>query len=385
MGSALPVGTRTPATRSRWCVVGAAVVLNLVLGALYSWPVFSSHLERSLPELLRWKHVETQLVFSMATVFLAVGVIVAGQLSERHPPRRLILVSAAFTGGGYLLGGLLPLRVVFVAPTIGMMVGFGIGVAYALPISLAARWFPDRRGLVTGIAMAGFGLGSVLWSQAFHLVLDDRIGISGTFALYGILFAGLILLTMRFLVNPPAGYAESLPRRVGGRPDHRGGSGGAVASPTVTGGGFVRSEIVTHRQFYYLSYAFVVGSAIGLMVIGMSKSYPAERLVAAGYPAGSALYTTSLAALVLLAMCYGGNFTVFPVATGQIWGPAHLTANYSLVFIAFGVGALVGPPLSGMARDAGMIDTAFRISSGLLATSAVLVGILRTPERRRTG
>ena len=420
----------TQRTFNRWLVVVAAIFLNLALGALYSWPVFSNYLENRLTSGDPWNSFETQLVFSMATVFLAVGVIVAGQLSERREPKTLLWIAALFTGAGYALGGLLPLRPLYATLTLGVMIGFGIGMAYALPISLAAKWFPDRKGLVTGIALAGFGIGSVLWSQTFDLFLAGAVGIRATFVIYGALFSAMILATMRFLRNPPAGHAQSL----GHKEPAPGGSSSTDRTPEHE---FSPTEVVRQRQLYFLFYTFMVGSAIGLTVIGLSKSYPIERLTAAGYPLRFATNITRIGALVLfpvfngfgrvafgwlsdrfgwkpvmitsyavqaallaalptlvsmpattiislpiLAMCYGGNFTIFPIATGQIWGPGHLAANYGVVFTAFGVGALVGPPLSGMARDAGAINTAFLIAAVLAALGAVLMLIVRKPSRR---
>lgn len=443
MGSAPTTADEARKPRNRWLVVVAAIVLNLALGALYSWPVFSNFLEKALGEPYRWRHFETQLVFSMATVFLAVGVIAAGQLSERHAPRALLLISALFTGSGYILGGVLPLRPVFVTITIGAMAGFGIGVAYALPISLAAKWFPERKGLVTGLAMAGFGLGAVLWSQLFDLFLDDRLGISLTFAIYGVVFAGMILFAMGFFFNPPAGHREAMLARIASRAERAVAPGiqarmVEIATGSQGGGVFTRRELVRQWQLYALVYTFMAGSAIGLMIIGMSKSYPIERLMAAGYSPETARRITGFAALilfpvfngsgrivfgwlsdwlgwkpvivtsylvqsailfcfpwlmgipvtvfvalVLLAVCYGGNFTIFPIATAQIWGTEHLAANYGLVFLAFGVGALVGPPLSGAAKDAGMINTVFLTAGFLLALGAILVAILKKPVRKR--
>lgn len=433
----------TEKTQDRRLVVAAAIILNLSLGALYSWPVFANYLAAELPEIEQWNSVETQMVFSMATAFLAVGVIAAGQLSERREPKLLIILSAVFTGGGYVLGGILPLRPIFLTVTIGVMVGFGIGMAYALPISLAAKWFADRKGLVTGLAMAGFGVGSVLWSQTFDLFLAERLGISVTFILYGVVFAVLILFTARYLYNPPPGFTERMEargqerraRRNPGSTHHRAAADGETLRP-----GFSPAEIVKQRQLYFLVYTFIVGSAVGLMVIGMSKTYPIERLVDAGYTLRAATNITRVGALILfpalngsgrvvfgwlsdlmgwrpviiasyitqsliliffpwlmsvpatviiglplLAMCYGGNFTIFPVATGQIWGSDHLAANYSLVFVAFGVGALVGPPLSGLAKDAGAVNAAFLAAGILLAAGALLVAVVRKPRRLGCG
>lgn len=430
--------------QNRWLVVLAAIVLNLTLGALYSWPVFSNYLVKLLPAAERWNNLQAQLVFSMATVFLAVGVIVAGQLSERYRPRTLIRCSALFTGGGYVLGGVLPLQPVFGTATIGVMVGFGIGMAYALPISLAAKWFPDRKGLVTGLAMAGFGVGSVVWSQSFDLLLAHLLGIRLTFVLYGVVFGLLILGTTRFLINPPSGYSAAVMEGAQRARAERTASGAVADAPLRSrirrpegAAEFAGSEILTHHQLYFLVYTFMVGSAVGLMIIGMSKTYPIERLMASGYSAATATGITRLAALVLfpifngngrvvfgwlsdylgwkpvivasytiqalvvaafpwlmtvpaatlvalplLAMCYGGNFTIFPVATSTIWGPKHLAANYSLVFVAFGVGALVGPPLAGAAKDAGLITAAYLAAGGLLAVGAILTALVRPRNTR---
>jgi OFA family oxalate/formate antiporter-like MFS transporter len=428
-----------PQTQDRWLVVLAAIILNLALGALYSWPVFANFLETSLSEAQNWTAVETQLVFSMATVFLAVGVIAAGHISERREPRTLLVISAACTGGGYLLGGALPLYPVIVIITIGVIVGFGIGMAYALPIILAARWFPDRKGLVTGLAMAGFGVGSVLWSQTFDLLLANAIGIRLSFIAFGIVFGALILLTSKFLYYPPPRYRETLDRRPKSRLDRilaRTPRPRERSQPQAKGPDFTRKEILARPQLYFLFYTFVVGSAIGLLVIGMSKTYPIERLVAAGYSRRLAANVTRLGALILfpvfngfgrvvfgwlsdhlgwkpvmvssyvlqavllvafpwlmgmpvavvivlplLAMCYGGNFTIFPLATGHLWGSDHLAANYSLVFLAFGVGALVGPSLGGLARDAEILKVTFVIAGGLLALGAILVALIRKPVR----
>lgn len=446
MGDVRLAAGSPPRVQNRWLVVVAAIILNLALGALYSWPVFANFLVRSLPVGQRWTNLEAQLVFSMATVFLAVGVIGAGQIAERRPPRALIVLSAICTGGGYILGGVLPLEPFVVTATIGVMVGFGIGVAYALPISLAAKWFPDRKGLVTGLAMAGFGVGSVLWSQVFDLFLSDRVGIRGSFVVYGIVFAAMILLTARFLIDPPEMYAEAIARRsapgtgrwrlVALRTDKRRATGPRPAALNLD-----HRQILRRPQLYLLTYTFVVGSAVGLAIIGMSKTYPIERLIAAGLSADAATNITRIAALLLfpifngngrvifgwlsdhlgwkpvvvgsyflqativllfpkltssptatlialplLAMCYGGNFTIFPVATGSLWGYRHLAANYSVVFIAFGVGALIGPPLSGAAKDAGVLEAAFGVAAALLALGAVFALLLKEarPENEET-
>ena len=150
---------KVPRIRNRWLVVAGAVMVQLGLGVIYAWPVFT------LPLIAAgWTRTQTQVVFSTELVTFAVVMLFAGRLLDAIGPRRLVLTGGLTLGLGYLAAGLtggasFPATLAFV----GLAGGAGIGLGYIVPITVGVRWFPDRKGLITGIGVAGFGFGAMLW------------------------------------------------------------------------------------------------------------------------------------------------------------------------------------------------------------------------------
>ncbi len=407
-------------TQNRWLVVLAAVVLELALGAIYAWSTFASYLKSEE----NWTASETQWVFSAGTLALAIAVIFAGKLNEKFGPQKLILLSAAVTGGGYILGGILPLHPIWTLITVGLIGGGGIGISYALPISVCSKWFPDKKGFVTGLGMAGFGSGSLIWQYLLKGVFYDLVGIRWTFVIYGVCFIAMIMFSYFFLYNPPAGYTVA-----GYDPGMQ-----KNASDAAEEINFKREEIIKMPQFYFLFYALMVGSGAGLMVIGIAKIWPEQVLTGLEYPNAAEIATFSAAVIyplfnglgriiwgwfsdkigwklsiiimdsvqaitiflivilvrtpvtlyigmAIIAFNYGANFTVFPMATAGIFGRKYLSSNYGWVFFSFGIGALIGPPLGGFFNDSGNQLVAFIISGVSLVIGVALVFLIKQPKK----
>jgi len=407
-------------TQNRWLVVLAAVVLELALGAIYAWSTFASYLKSNEG----WTSSQTQWVFSIGTLALAIAVIFAGKLNEIFGPRKLIILSALITGGGYILGGILPLQPIWTTITVGLIGGAGIGIAYALPISVCSKWFPDKKGLVVGLGMAGFGSGSLIWQYLLKGVFYDAVGISLTFVIYGFIFIGMIMFSYFFLYNPPTGYTVS-----GYDASIKNDAGDTTEELNFTG-----KEILKMPQFYFLFYALMVGSGAGLMVIGIAKIWPQQVLSDLGYLNAAEIATFSAAVIyplfnglgriiwgwlsdkigwklsiiimdtvqaitiflivllvqtpatlfigmAIIAFNYGANFTVFPMATAGVFGKKYLSSNYGYVFFSFGIGALFGPSLGGYFNDAGNQLTAFIISGVSLAIGVVLILLIKQPKK----
>lgn len=406
--------------QNRWLVVIAAVILELALGAIYAWSTFASYLKTEE----KWTSSETQWVFSAGTLALAIAVIFAGKLNEKFGPQKLIILSAIVTGSGYILGGILPLRPISIILTVGLIGGAGIGIAYALPISVCSKWFPDKKGLVTGLGMAGFGTGSLIWQYLLQGVFYEAVGISWTFIIYGICFIVMIMFSYFFIYNPPegytvAGYDPSLAKN---------------ASDTMEEVNYERKEMLKMPQFYFLFYTLMVGSGAGLMVIGISKIWSQQVLINLEYENAVAIATFAVAVIyplfnglgrivmgwfsdkigwklsiiimdsvqaitfflmailvrtpatlyigmAIIAFNYGANFTVFPMATGGVFGRKYLSANYGWVFFSFGIGAIFGPPLGGYFNDIDLQVTAFIISGVLLAIGVVLTFLIKQPKK----
>jgi OFA family oxalate/formate antiporter-like MFS transporter len=195
--------------RNRWLVVLGAVVIQLCLGAIYAWSVFTPYL---IEAPFAFTKTQTQVIFSVSLASFALTMILAGRWQARSGPRIVALTGGLVLGAGYILAGLLKNalfghyvnQILFV----GLVAGIGIGLAYVCPIAVGMRWFPDKKGLITGLAVAGFGFGALIWIQLageFGGLLES-IGVSGVFTLYGAIFAVAISVGSIWMVNPPAGW-----------------------------------------------------------------------------------------------------------------------------------------------------------------------------------
>ncbi len=410
-------------TQNRWLVVIAAIVMELALGALYMW---GGAFVGTLEGMTGWDAQSAQIPFSVGVIAFALMVIFAGRYKEKIGTRNLILLSASIMGGGYILGGLFPVSPLMTTLTIGVIGGAGIGFAYALPVSVGTKWFPDKKGLVVGLSMAGFGAGSLIWIYAadpLFNVLNLEIGM--IWIIYGICYALMIGFSYFFLYDPPAGYSvPGYEAQV---------ANGGASTDSVD---FEDKEMLRTPQFYFIFLTFMIGAAAGLMVIGIAKVWPSDVLQTAGFsPAESAAAATFAAGVMyplfnglgrigygalndrigwkksmlimnglqavfmflslflistpitlwivmaILAANYGGNFSLFPTATDNLWGSKNLAANYGLVFFAYGIGGLLGPNIGGMFRQAGQQEIAIIISGIMLIISVFLIWFTEKPKK----
>lgn len=408
--------------QNRWLVVISAIIMELALGALYMW---GGAFVPVLETMQGWDPASAQIPFSVGVVAFAIVVIIAGRYKERIGSRNLVLLSAGVMGGGYILGGILPVDPLFTTLSIGIIGGAGIGFAYALPVSVGTKWFPDKKGLVVGLSMAGFGAGSLIWIYAAEPLLET-LTIGTVWILYGICYAIMIGFSYFFLYDPPEGY--SVP---GWEPPQAkaGSDGGSLE--------FTDQEMLRTPQFIFIFLTFMIGAAAGLMVIGIAKVWPTDVLQDSGLSALDAAAAATFAAgvmypifnglgrigygalsdrigwknsmlimnglqtvfmfltfvlftnpltlwlcMAVLAANYGGNFSLFPSATDDIWGSKNIAANYGWVFFAYGVGGLLGPMIGGIFRSGGNQGIAIIISGVALLISVGLIWITKKPESK---
>jgi len=404
---------------NRWTVVVGAVLIQLSLGAIYAWSVFTPTLRDSA-----WSKVETQVVFSVGLATFAVVMVYAGRRLEVFGPHRLAVWGGITLGVGYLLAGLGGgTSFWFVLIGVGLVGGAGIGLTYVVPIAVGMRWFPDRKGMITGAAVAGFGFGALGWVKlagSWGGLIEDR-GIGTTFVVYGLAFATLVLIGSRSMRMPPDGW---LPE--GFHPPTVEGAGGANFRP---------KEMLRTPQFHLISLTFAVSAGAGLMAIGLMKLYPVEALVESGIAEvrASAIAGTAMAVFFSLAngagrlawgalsdhlgrknsvvamaasqgtllflfipmagtewMLYlgasligfnfGGNFALFPVLTADEFGNDAVGQNYPWVFLAYGAGGTVFPILGGWLGDTGNFPMAFAISGGACLLGAIATAAVFPPR-----
>lgn len=214
---------------NRWTVIAGGLIVQIILGTVYAFSVFVKPLETAMG----WNRSTTQWAFSIALASFALVMIPAGRLQDRIGPRKVASIGGILLGVSFLLGAVLvaPDRPWALYLTYGIVGGAGIGFAYVCPIAAAVKWYPDKKGLITGLAVAGFGAGALFFAGPASVLLlppgDDPMGLSqilavglgvskGTgagigwkafFVLHGVVAGAAVLLGASLLRNPPEGWS----------------------------------------------------------------------------------------------------------------------------------------------------------------------------------
>jgi OFA family oxalate/formate antiporter-like MFS transporter len=370
-----------PPEKGRWVLVAAGLLINLCLGTVYSWSVFvdpltdyfSAHLGQPVTAN------EVLLPYSVILAVFAVTMALTGRYVETHGPRKITIAGCILTGLGWLLASTVS-SITMLSVMYGVIGGIGIGIAYGATVAVAARWFPDQRGLAVGLTVFGVGFSAFITANLAGYFIA-AYGVMSTFRIFGI---GIILITVPLalpLVFPPAGW----------KPEGW--------NPPVPGEGQQmtcecnRREMVKVPAFYGLWICYFIGCIAGLMAVSISKPVGTELLqigtglatalvgffalfngggrLAFGVltdrlnPGKTAMLSFVLIALASLAMwqvptvgvyiiafavlwlCLGGWLAIAPTATATYFGTCDYPRCYGLVFLAFGAGAIAGPQLAG--------------------------------------
>jgi MFS family permease len=251
-------------TPNRWLVVFGAILIQLALGSLYAWSVFTKLLTD--PEgIYRFTATQTAWVFSAGLATFALVMVLAGRWQAKTGPRLMTVLGGLLLGLGFVLGGFFGSTFWTQFFFIGVVAGAGIGLAYVVPIAVGVKWFPDQKGMITGLAVAGFGFGAMIWVKLagswFGGLLNSAevFGlppVQSVFLIYGVVFAILVLLGSIVMVNPPEDYKPG-----GWEPDET----DAVAY--LGGEGFSPGRMMRTPQFYAIWLVFASSAVAGLMVI----------------------------------------------------------------------------------------------------------------------
>ncbi len=399
---------------SRWKYVIAAMVVNLCLGAVYAFSIFISPFE----EEFGWRRTETTTAFTIALLTFALSMIPAGKLQDEKGPRITVGIGGFLLGLGMILSSCTN-SLLWLYVNYGLLVGLGIGFAYGAPIATCNKWFPDKKGLVTGLVVFGFGGGAIIFAPLWSFL----IGVYGwrqTFIFTGIIFMALTLSSAKILKNPPADY------KVEGRPYI------AAVRSNAAENIFETSEMLKTSRFILLWLSYWFGTAAGLMIIGQAKQVAME-LAGMIDPQASTIVSIlggsnalgrifwgllgdkigrvkaltidflacSIALLIIsglffiqplfiisimiIGMCFGGFLAIYPAITSDYYGSKNLGVNYGIMFTAYGAGSFFGPIMASYSKDfCGSYLPAFHVSAALAAFAMLLTfPLLREKSGKR--
>jgi OFA family oxalate/formate antiporter-like MFS transporter len=377
----------------RWGVLLCGLLVELCIGGVYAWSVLDNRLqsEQGLSAL------QTQAIFSAIFAVFTLIMVAAGRYIKRVGPRRMVLLSGVLLGGGFLLAGYSQGSFPWLITGFGLGVGAGVGVAYVTCLTIVLGWFPERKGLATGLIVAAFGGGAVALSLLASLLNGLGLDVLGSLRTIGLIYGAAVCLAALGLAPPPLPATAATPT-----PDR---------STKTDGTGI----------FYLLCAGMLAGTFAGMLVIGSLKNIgetagvgvkvatTAVSIFAVANALGRVTwghlhdrfgFRTLPVALLLLGITtwvlmgaavpavflvatfgvgfgFGSCFVLYPAQVARSFGAAAVATVYPVVFLFYGLSGLLGPVLAGLLKDLRGNYTAALLIAGAVATAgAIAVGVL---------
>ena len=396
-------------------VVFAAIAIQLILGTAYIWSVFQTGIAESI---FNGDHAAASLTFSLLLATLTIGAVIGGKLASKFSTRIVVLMggfilSAGFFAASFVTSGNAWLLWI----TYGIMGGVGMGFTYSTTIACAQKWFPHKRGLVTGIIVAALGLGGVVFTPIVERLIHI-FGGTGTIGQRGGEPSTFMVLSAVFLIVCTAGsFFMKSPH----------GAQKAALLPINDAKSFAPAQMLRTPQFYLVMFSLMLACMGGLMMMAFARPIAVDRglaetatigvlavtmfnslgrlvwgavsdklgrintimLLLAGNAALSLLVNAAQGYLIyVLIACigffYGGLLSNFPALTADIFGVKHQATNYGFVLLGFGVGAIISSQIAGhfknasvVAQDINEMFPAFIIASVCAAAGILMMLILK--------
>lgn len=397
-------------TTNRWGLAAAGFVMQMTLGAVYAWSVFRIPLAKQF----HWSIAEVTLTFTICISVVGVAAFFGGLWLNKKGPRVVALAGGFLYGLGAILASFSADRLWWLYVSYGFIGGIGLGLAYIVPVAVLVKWFPDRRGLITGIAVGGFGAGALVTAPvATHLI--QTVGVLQTFAYLGVAYLVITMATGYMMQNPPDGWKPA-----GWTPT-------ATQSAQRAGKEYTLAGALKTWQWWALWLLLFLNTSAGISVISQESPMfqeiaKASVAVAAGMvgiasignAAGRVFWAwisdtitrrwafavmfllqvglfwalpsiTSVALLTVVSfivlMCYGGGFGTLPAFAADYFGSKNVGPIYGLMLTAWGAASAFGPLLiAHMRQFTGNYASGLHVIAIIMAVS-ILLPILVSPPK----
>ena len=375
----------TTKVKNRWFMAMAAMAIHICIGSVYAWSVYVNPIQSTM----NWTLTDVTITFSVAIFFLGLSAALMGKFVESKGPRAAATLAAVLFGLGTVGSGLAIYMEskILLYLTYGVLGGAGLGIGYISPVSMLVKWFPDRRGMATGLAIMGFGFASAISGPAIK-VLIDAVGVSSTFYILGSIYFIIMFTAAQYLANPPEGY---MPERLS---DAINTGKKKIKEDLVN---ITRNEAVKTARFYGLWIMLFINVTCGIAIISVASPLLQEVIGISALAAASAVglmgifngagriiwasvsdyltrpvvfiifFITQIIAFYLLTTvtsvllftilvyyimtCYGGAFASVPAYIGDIFGTKELGAIHGYILTAWALAGLAGPIIIAYVKD----------------------------------
>ncbi|BEU03130.1 MFS transporter [Agarivorans sp. OAG1] len=398
--------------KNRWLIAASAVGLHASIGSVYAFSVFKKPLGQLLESAT---NNEIAWTFSFAIFFLGLSAAIMGHFVEKNGPRKAGMLAATFFGGGLLIAGfgayIQNLYLIWLG--YGVLGGIGLGIGYITPVSTLVKWFPDRRGLATGLAIMGFGFGAMVAGPVFNFIIEtftvEGNGIAFTWWITGVVYLVIMFASASYLERPPQGWMPDAMKAA-----VESGEKKVVEDLTQ----LTANEAVKTGPFYGLWVMMFINISCGIAVIYAASPLAQESIglspaEAAGVVGLMSLFNglgriawaslsdvlgrpntymiffliqivafcllpniTSIilfqVVLYTILTCYGGGFATLPAFIGDLFGTKELSAIHGYVLTAWALAGLAGPQIAAYVKTTtGSYEMTLYIFAGVFVIALI--------------
>jgi len=400
-------------TKQGLYVVLSAIAIQLTVGIAYIWSVFQTGIANSV---FGGDNAAAGLAYSLLLAMLAIGSVVGGKLAAKFSTRVVVFAGGIVLGAGFFLASFATADYPWVLwLTYGVMGGLGMGFTYSTTIACAQKWYPHKKGLVTGIVVSAIGIGGVIFTPVVEKLIEifggtgemgRRGGEGAAFMVLSAVFLVVCCVGSLFMKNPPEGHAAAT----------AGAANGAAKTPAKS---YTTSEMLKSPKFYLAAFTLLLACMGGLMMIGFAKPIAfakgLQSTASVGVLAislfnslgrmiwgmvsdklgrtntilvllsGSAVLSLLVnaadgyliyALIALIGFFYGGIIGTFPSLTADLFGPKHMATNYGFVLLGFGAGAIISSQIAGYYKNVAEKDIKLMFPAFVIASCCAAAGIL---------
>lgn len=372
--------------KNRWLMALSAVGVHICIGSVYAWSVYV----KPIQEHMSWTLTDVTIAFSIAIFFLGLSAALMGKFVEKNGPRVSAILAASLFGLGTAGSGLAIMMEskMLLYFFYGVLGGCGLGIGYISPVSTLVKWFPDKRGMATGLAIMGFGFASAIWGPTIKILIE-AVGISSTFFILGAVYFVVMFASALYLQAPQDGYLpEKFKKKI------KEGKKKIKDDLQILG----LNEAIKTPRFYGLWLMLFINVTCGIAIIGVASPLLQEVIGISAIAAAAAVglmgifngagrifwaslsdyltrpvvyiiffLTQAIAFYILpsiseivvfqvllffIMSCYGGGFASIPAYIGDIFGTKELGAIHGYILTAWAAAGLVGPLIISMVKDA---------------------------------